>query len=143
MEFHFISIKSGASATILDSREKPRFICFKETKEARKYATYISEHKAKFGTWPEVNLSSPFVKVRLAHNHIPTEASIFMNLLDINHKDQDDLDHMSITTGVNYFYCHTFDYEDLLSLSIRGQEMDGFVNEFMYMENLEYNIKNM
>jgi len=53
------------------------------------------------------------------------------------------LDHMSITTGVNYFYCHTFNYEDLLSLNIRGQEMDGFVNDFMYMENLEYNIKNI
>jgi len=143
MEFHFISISSGASATILDSKENPRFICFKERKCAKTYASYISEHKAKFGTWPEVNLSKPMVKVRPAYNHIPTESSIFMNLLEITHKDQDELDAMSITTGVNYFYCHDFVYEDLLSLRIRGQEMDGFVNDFMFRENLEYNLKNM
>lgn len=143
MEFHFISISSGASATIVDSKDNPRFICFKEIKCAKKYASYISEHKAKFGTWPEVNLSKPMVKVRPAYNHIPTESSIFMNLLEITHKDQDDLDNMSITTGINYFYCHDFKYDDLLSLSIRGQEIDGFVNDFMYRENLEYNLKNM
>lgn len=143
MDFHFISLNSGASATILDSNENPRFICFKERPCARKYAGYISEHKAKFGTWPVVNLSTPMVKVRAAYNHIQTDPSDFMNLLEITHKDQDDLDAMSITTGVNYFYCHDFVYEDLLSLRIRGQEMDGFVNDFMFRENLEYNIKNM
>ena len=143
MEFHFISISSGASATILDSNENPRFICFKDRKCAKTYASYISEHKAKFGKWPEVNLSKPVVKVRPSYNHIPTESSIFMNLLEITHKDQDDLDAMSITTGVNYFYCHDFMYEDLFSLRIRGQEMDGFVNDLMFIENLEYNIKNM
>jgi len=143
MEFHFVSINSGASATILDSLEKPRFICFKERKYAMKYATYISEHKAKFGTWPEVNLSTPFVKVRLADKHIQTESSIFMDLLEITHRDQDDLDVMSITSGVNYFYCHRFDYQDLLSLSMSGQEIDGFVNELMFIDNLEYNLKNM
>lgn len=143
MDFHFISINSGASATIIDSNDKPRFICFKDRKCAKVYASYISEHKAKFGTWPEVNLSSPIVKVRLAHNHIPTESSIFMNLLEINHVDRDELDAMSIGTGVDYFYCHDFMYEDLLSLRIRGQEIDGFVNEMMFIENLEYNLKNM
>ena len=143
MEFHFISISSGASATILDSNEKPRFICFKDRVCAKKYAGYISEHKAKFGTWPEVNLSTPFVKVRPAYNHIPTDSSDFMNLLEITHRDRDDLDAMSIATGVNYFYCHDFGYEDLLSLSIRGQEVDGFVNDLMFIENLEYNLKNM
>ena len=143
MEFHFITIKSGGSATIIDSNKNPRFICFRERVSAKKYAGYISEHKAKFGTWPEVNLSTPFVKVRPAHNHTPTDPSDFMNLLEITHRDQDDLDVMSINTGVNYFYCHDFDYEDLLSLRIRGQEMDGFVNNLMFIENLEYNLKNM
>ena len=136
MEFNFISIKSGGSATILDCQEKPRFICFKERMCAKKYAKYISEHKAMFGTWPEVNLSVPLIEVRLAHNHIQTEASGFMQMLDITHKTHEDLDNMSIMTGVNYFYCHKFDYQDLLSISISGQEIDGFLNDLMYRENL-------
>lgn len=143
MEFHFISISSGASATIIDGRNNPRFICFKDRVCAKKYAGYISEHKAKFGTWPEVNLSTPFVKVRPVYNHIPTDPLDFMNLLEITHRNQDDLDVMSITTGVNYFYCHDFAYEDLLSLRIRGQDVDGFINDSMFIENLEYNLKNM
>jgi len=143
MDFHFIGINSGSYATIIDSNEKPRFICFKNVKCAKKYATYISEHKAKFGTWPEVNLSTPSIKVRKSYNHIPTESSIFMDLLEISYKNFDDLDSMSIATGVNYFYCHEFVNENPLSLRIRGQEIDGFVNNLMFIDNLEYNLKNM
>lgn len=143
MEFHFIGIRSGGSATILDSRDKPRFICFKDVQYATKYAAYLSEHKAKFGTWPTVNLSTPFVKVRPLKGHSPADADGYMNLLEVVYRDRDDLDNMSVMTGVNYFYCHTFDYEDLLSLHIRGQEIDGYVDDFLYRENMNYNLKNM
>ncbi len=143
MEFHFVGIVSGGSATIIDGRDKPRFICFKDRHSATKYATYISEHKAKFGTWPMVNLGTPFIKVKYSEGHIPTDAENYMNLLEITHRDRDDLDNMSIMTGVNYFYCHMFDYEDLLSMHMRGQEIDGYVDEFLYRENMDYNIKNM
>ena len=143
MEFHFISIRSGASATIIDGHNKPRFICFKDRQSATKYATYISEHKAKFGTWPMVNLATPFIKVKLADGHTPTDPENYMNLLDITHRERDDLDNMSIMTGVNYFYCHAFDYEDLLSMHMRGQEIDGCVDEYLYRENMDYNLKNM
>ena len=32
MEFHFVGIKNGGLATILDNKANPRFICFKERK---------------------------------------------------------------------------------------------------------------
>lgn len=139
MEFHFVSIKSGGSATILDAQDKPRFICFKERRYAKKYASYICEHRAKFGTWPTVNLSTPLVKVRVAEDHVPTDASVFMKSLEVVHKVKDDLDAMSIMSGVNYFYCHMFEYEDLLSMRMRGQEIDGYVDDDVFREN----IKNM
>lgn len=143
MEFHFINLKSGGAATILDGRENPRFICFKDLYHANKYAAYICEHKAKFGTWPIVNLSTPFVKVRVSDGHKAMDASSYMSLLDIVHKEQDDLDNMSILTGVNYFYCHMFEYEDLLSVHMRGQDIDGYADEFLYRENMDFNIKNI
>ena len=143
MEFHFINLKSGGAATILDGREKPRFICFKDLYHADKYTAYICEHKAKFGTWPTVNLSSPFIKVRMLDGHRVTDAMCYKSLLDIVHKDHDDLDNMSLLTGVNYFYCHAFDYEDLLSIHMRGQDIDGQADEFLYRENMDFNLKNM
>ena len=137
MEFHFVGIRSGGAATIIDGRDRPRFICFQDRQYAKKYARYMSEHKAKFGTWPAVNLGTPFVKVKLADGHIPTDPEDYMNLLEVVHKDRDDLDNMSIMTGVNYFYCHKFEYEDLMSMYIRGQDIDGYVDDFLYRENLK------
>lgn len=143
MEFHFVSLRSGGAATIIDGRDKPRFICFSDRQHATKYATYICEHKAKFGTWPMVNLSTPFIKVHLLEGHREIDALSYMSLIDIVHKDQDDLDDMSVMTGVNYFYCHLFEYEDLLSMHMRGQEIDGYVNDSLYRENMDDSLKNM
>ena len=143
MEFHFISLRSGGAATIIDVKDKPRFICFRDRKHATKYATYLCEHKSKFGTWPTVDLSASFIKVRLLDNHIETTPYDYMNLLDIVHKDRDDLDNMSVMTGINFFYCHLFEYEDLLSLRIRGQEIDGYVNDILYRENMDDGLKNL
>lgn len=143
MDFHFINLKSGGAATILDTREKSRFICFKDLYHANKYASYVCEHKAKFGTWPAVNLSTPFIKVRALEGYGAMDASNYLPLLDIVHKDRDDLDNMSMLTGINYFYCHMFDYEDLLSIHIRGQDIDGQADAFLYRENMDFNLKNM
>jgi hypothetical protein len=66
-----------------------------------------------------------------------------MSLIDIVHRDEDDLDNMSVMTGVNYFYCHLFEYEDLLSMHMRGQDIDGYVDDFLYRENMDDSLKNM
>lgn len=142
MEFHFITIKSGGSSTILDANQRSRFICFRDRKEAKKYAGYIAEHKARFGTWPEVNLSKPSVKIKTLYGYTPTETEPFLQLLEITHRTKEDLDNMSVLTGIDYFYCHRFDHEDLLSLRLSGQEIDGVVDEDLYRENLDFNIKN-
>lgn len=143
MEFHFITIKSGGASTILDSNQRSRFICFQDRREATKYAGYIAAHKARFGIWPEVNLSKPTIKITPAYGYTPTDPEPFLELLEITHRTRDDLDNMTVMTGIDFFYCHRFDHEDLLSLSMSGQEIDGIVDEYLYRENLDFNIKNM
>lgn len=143
MEFHFVSLKSGGAATIIDGRDKPRFICFKDRHTATKYASYICEYKAKFGLWPMVNLSTPFIKVRQLDGHKETDASSYMSLIDVVHRDEDDIDNMSLMTGVNYFYCHEFDHEDLVTMRIRGQDIDGYVDDFLYRKHMDQGLKNM
>ena len=143
MEFHFITIKSGGSSTILDSNQRSRFICFKDRRVAAKYAGYIAAHKAHFGTWPEVNLAKPVIKITPLYGYTPTDPEPFLGLIEITHRTREDLDNMSLMTGIDYFYCHRFDHEDLLSLSMSGQEIDGVMNDELYRENLNVNIKNM
>ncbi len=145
MEFNFIGIKSGGAATILDSERKPRFICFKEIPVANRYVTYICKHKAKFGKWPCVDLSNPFLKLELPQDHHEQNYEDYMDLLEIKKKTWEDLDNMSLMMGISYFYCHEFNYnqDNLLSISIRGQDMDAQVDDFLYREQLDINLKNM
>jgi hypothetical protein len=145
MEFNFIGIKSGGAATILDSERKPRFICFKELPVANRYVTYICRHKAKFGKWPCVDLSNPFLKLELPQDHHEQNYEDYMDLLEIKKKTWEDLDNMSLMMGISYFYCHEFNYnqDNLLSISIRGQDMDAQVDDFLYREQLDINLKNM
>ena len=47
-----------------------------------------------------------------------------------------------MTSGLSYFYCHNFECDDdLLNLKLRGQEIDGMVDDEMYKESLECNLK--
>ena len=145
MEFNFIGMKSGGAATILDSERKPRFICFKEIPVANRYVTYICKHKAKFGKWPCVDLSNPFLKLELPQDHHEQNYEDYMDLLEIKKKTWEELDNMSLMMGISYFYCHDFNYnqDNLLSISIRGQDMDAQVDDFLYREQLDINLKNM
>lgn len=143
MEFHFVGNKSGGAATIIDVNTKPRFICFKEKPVARTYMKYLCEHKAKFGTWPSVDLSTPSIKIRIPEKHVEQDPRVYESLLEIKYKTMEDIDAMSIMTGISYFYCHAFEYDSLVSLAISGQEVDGHVDEFLYRERLDYSLKNI
>lgn len=143
MEFHFVGIKNGGLATILDSNANPRFICFKERGIAKTYTTYLCEHKSRFGMWPTVNLSTPHVELHVRDNKETMSSDYYRDLLEIKEKVLTDIDKLSIMTGISYFYCHTFGYEDLMSISLSGQDMDGEADDFMYREHLDYSLKNM
>lgn len=143
MEFHFVGIKNGGLATILDNKANPRFICFKERGIAKTYVTYLCEHKSKFGLWPTVNLSTPLIELRVRDIKETMSTEEYMDILEIKEKTLSDIDKLSIMTGISYFYCHRFGYEDLTSVFLSGQDMDGEADDFMYREHLDYSLKNM
>ena len=144
MQFHFIRIQRGGYATVSDPNNVPRVLCFKTPVYANKYADYISKYRSKFGKWPTVNLGEPVTKVRIEQNFKRRKPEEVMKFIFMETKNLSDLDQMSMTSGISYFYCHGFEYdeENLTSMSIRGQDIDGIIDDDMYKEWLEYNIKN-
>jgi hypothetical protein len=142
-EFYFVTLKTVGSATILDMNEKSRFICFKDNKIAYDYASYISKHRAEYGKWPVVNLSVPMMRVEKSAERFKQDSDVYKSLLEITFKSRDDLDRLSIATGIEYFYCHRFEYEDVTSFRMSGQDVDAEVDEMVYRERLDYSLKNM
>ena len=93
--------------------------------------------------WPTVNLSTPFAELRLRDNKETMTSEDYMDILEIKEKTLSDIEKLSIMTGISYFYCHRFGYEDLMSVFLSGQDMDGEADDFMYREHLDYSLKNM
>jgi len=142
-DFYFVTLKTVGSATILDSKAKPRFICFKDNKIAHDYASYISEHRAEFGKWPCVNLSVQALPVIKPDHYFPQDVDVYKSLLEITYKTRDDIDELSIMSGIEYFYCHSFEYDNVMSFRMTGQDVDAVVDEIVYRERLDYSLKNM
>ncbi len=142
-DFYFVSLRHVGSATILDGKAKSRFICFKDNKIAHNYASYISEHRAEFGKWPCVNLSMPMIPVEKVNHYFERDSETYKGLLEVTYKNRQDLDDLSIMSGIEYFYCHTFEYDDVMSFKMSGQEVDAVVDEMLYREMLDYSLKNM
>ena len=57
-DFYFVTLEHIGAATIIDPKSKSRFICFKDNKTARSYAKYIAKHRAEYGKWPHIDLST-------------------------------------------------------------------------------------
>jgi len=60
----------------------------------------------------------------------------------ITTKEYDELETTAMRCGLSYFYCHDFDYNEdtLLSLKMRGQEMNADIDSDMYKTWLELNV---
>jgi hypothetical protein len=82
-------------------------------------------------------------KIDPPEGYTPSDSTDFDDLLSLSYKTREDLDVMTLATGIQYFYCHEFDYDSLLSIRLTGQEIDGEADTLLYRENLDYSIKNM
>jgi hypothetical protein len=142
MEFHFITVGRSSLATITDPTRKPRALCFRDRVDAVKYIDYLSTYRSKFGRWPSVDLSEPVTKIETLHSAKKRTPEYVRKFIKVNTLQQHELNGMSMSSGLSYFYCHSFDYADeLTSLKLRGQEIDGAVDEEMYKNWLECNLK--
>lgn len=144
MEFHFITVGRSNLATITDPSQKPRAICFKDKVNAAKYIDYLSTYRARFGNWPAVNLSEQFTRIEYKANFKKRTPDYVRKFIGLRTLKRDDLNGVSMSSGLCYFYCHSFDYDDDMSfLQLRGQEIDGVADEDMYKQWLECNLKNV
>jgi hypothetical protein len=143
MDFYFVTLEQIGASTILDCNAAPRFICFREFKTARVYAKYLSKHRGEYGKWPCINLSTRGEKIEPMVDYIPCDGARFDKLLSLSYKTRDDLDDMTMATGIQYFYCHEFAFDSLTSISMMGQDVDGEVDNVLYREKLDYSIKNL
>jgi hypothetical protein len=102
-------------------------------------------YRSKFGVWPSVNLASPITKVKVDPNFKQRTPEEIMKYVFTEVRYKTDLDEISRTTGLSYFYCHNFNYEEdkYMTINLSGQEIDGIADDNMYKEWLEYNIKNV
>ena len=142
MEFHFVKVGRDSLATITDPARKPRALCFKDRVNASKYVDYLSTYRSKFGEWPVVDLSEPVTKINVKSKFKPRTVEYVRKFVTISTRQQHELNGISMTSGLSYFYCHEFDCDDeLLNLKLRGQEIDGMVDDEMYKESLECNLK--
>lgn len=145
MEFHFVKIQRGGYATITDPKQVPRVICFKTSECAHRYVGYLSQYRSKFGVWPTVDLGTPITKVKVDPNFKRRRPDEVMKYVHMEVRDRVELDEMSMVSGLSYFYCHDFKYDEskFMTINLRGQEIDGIADQAMYKDWLEYNIKNV
>ena len=143
MEYRFIKFFRGGYATITDPNLKPRIICFDSEVQTQKCISYLSNYRSKFGRWPHVDLSKKFHKIELNETfkkRTPDEVALYINPVV---KTENELSELSLSTGVSYFHCIEFDFDDdnLSTLLMKGREFDGMVDNVYYINRLEHRLK--
>ena len=142
MEFHFVTVGRNNISTITDPSKTPRAICFKSRVHAVKYVDYLSNYRSKFGEWPKIDLSVPMIKIEMDADFKKRTPEYVRKFIRITTKDYDELETTAMRCGLSYFYCHEFDYNEdtLLTLKMRGQEMNADIDNDMYKTWLELNV---
>ena len=143
MEFNLIRMKpTGGYVTVIDRKNKPRLMCFRDTQSANKCKYQLAAFRAKKGHWPDMDLSNPHTLVnpkvmkKLRH---PEEILEFMEVDTI---DIEDITKIAMSNNLALLYCHTFDSKlegNMLSMEFSGQEIDMDVDNFAYIRELNYN----
>ena len=144
MKFHFIGILKGGYTTITDPDGKPRIICFSKKNTAKECIDYMTRYRSNYGVWPDMNLENPVSRINPDKNRKKRTPENIRKYIFTEHMIKSQLDEMSTRTGVSYFYCHGFEYNnDLLRISITGQKIDGEIDDMYYKSCLDIRLKNV
>ena len=144
MKFYFIGILRGGYTTITDPEGKPRIICFSNKKISKECINYMSKYRSNYGVWPDMNLEHPVSRINPDKT---AKKRTYQNIREYIFTEQlvkSQLDEMSTRSGVSYFYCHHFEYnDDLLRISLTGQKIDGEIDDNYYKSCLDTRLKNV
>ena len=142
MKFHFIGILKGGYTTIIDPDGTPRIICFSKKNTAKECIDYMTKYRSSYGVWPDMNLENPVSRINSDENRKKRTPEDIRKYIFTEQKVKSQLDEMSTGTGVSYFYCHYFEYnDDLLRISITGQKIDGEIDDKYYKSRLDTRLK--
>tara|TARA_X000000368_G_scaffold198479_1_gene156676 strand:- start:10180 stop:10614 length:435 start_codon:yes stop_codon:yes gene_type:complete len=144
MKFYFIGILKGGYTTITDPDGKPRIICFSKKSSAKECINYMSKYRSNYGVWPDMNLEKPVSRINPDKTVKKRTPENIREYIFTEQMVKSQLDEMSTRSGVSYFYCHGFDYnDDLLRISISGQKIDGEIDDKYYKSRLDTRLKNV
>jgi hypothetical protein len=144
MKFYFIGILRGGYTTITDPEGKPRIICFSNKKISKECINYMSKYRSTYGVWPDMNLEKPVSRINPDKTIKKRTYEDIRKYIFTEQKVKSQLDEMSTRSGVSYFYCHYFDYNnDLLRISLTGQKIDGEIDDNYYKTCLDTRLKNV
>jgi hypothetical protein len=144
MEFHFVKLNvNGTYLSLVDPTSKPRFICFSSRETAGKCVKYVSSFRSKHGVWPSFDMSKGQRKLESSSVKSRTPEQI-ERYIDIETYDMNTIDRIASRTNSSFYCILHFETEDignLESISMSGQEMDAVVDEALFRDLLEYNLK--
>ena len=145
MEFHFVKLNlNGTYLSLVDPSYKSRFICFQDREKAWDCVDYVSSFRSKYGVWPAFDMSKGKRKVARVTNsklRTPEEVKYY---LDVDTHDFNTIDRIASRTNTSYFCVLKFEADEIgstESINMSGQEMDAMVDDFLYRDLLEYNLK--
>lgn len=136
MEFHFVRITpTKGFFTLIDPVGKTRTLCFKTNDVAERYVDYMSNFRARNGTWPKLDMTQKLTVVRPAtmKKRTPEDVARFM---DITCMDREELDELGRVHGMSFFYVIDF-ATDGFGVNFKGQEIDAIPDPVDFTKNLE------
>jgi len=145
MEFHFVKLKiNGTYLSLVDPSSKPRYVCFSDRGKAEECVKYVSTFRSKYGIWPCFDMSKSKRKLKSNVNVKVRTPEQVMHYLEVDTYDFETIDRIASRSNTS-FYCilhfETDDYGNTESISMSGQEMDAIVDEALYRDLLEFNLK--
>ena len=144
MEFHFVKLNvNGTYLSLVDPSHKPRYICFQDMLLADKCLDYVSMFRSKHGVWPSFNMSRKRRKLESVSIKKRTPEQV-KRYLEIETYDFKTIDMIATRSNVSFYNVLRFDtteFGNIESVDMSGQEMDATVDDFLYRDLLEYNLK--
>jgi hypothetical protein len=144
MGFHFVKLNvNGTYLSLVDPSYKPRYICFQDMLLAEKCLDYVSMFRSKHGVWPSFNMSRKRRKLESVSIKKRTPEQV-KRYLEIETYDFNTIDIIATRSNVSFYNVLRFDtteFGNIESVDMSGQEMDATVDDFLYRDLLEYNLK--
>ena len=145
MEFHFVKLNvNGTYLSLVDPSCKSRFVCFSTRETAEDCVEYISSFRSKYNTWPSFDMSKRRRKMKSPTNVKLRTPDQVKRYLEIETYDFNTIETIAARTNSS-FYCvlelETITFENVETIAMSGREMDANVDERLYRDLLEYNLK--